>query len=63
MHVNFMTATCFDRGGLNEKTAKSIFYEQLKMFPKYTYQLVNKFGDYYYEPMSHDETWKIGVTI
>jgi hypothetical protein len=57
-HVN-CSSTQFFEGEFTNESFKRIYKEQIMIdFPKFTYRVVMKFGDLYYEKMDIDSTFE-----
>ena len=52
-----MGITCFDANIMDEEKCRVIGRECLDLYPKLSYQVVSKFGDYYYKPMPKAEAY------
>ena len=59
-HVNFMSVTGFDGKGMDQKTARRQYENLVNFAEKFRYKVVYKFGDMYYQKMSHQEAMEKG---
>ena len=60
--LNVMNCTCYD-AVFDPKITRHNMEKIIKHMPKLTYRIVEIFGDYYYKPMSADETFEKAITI
>ena len=60
--VNYMNCTCYGYG-CDPEIVRARFKEGFRVMPKFRYKVVEVAGDYYYEMMSIEETFKKGFII